>query len=193
MSPSGAQIIIPDVPVPPPKVRPEKPTRIDTGGPSSNLRFICKKNPVPNFALAAQFQQVREANTATHQISGVAQEYIHLVKDPDRNFWEISFANELVKLAQGISTVKGTNTGIFISKTQVPKDKKVTYGKIVCELKLEKEEKERTILTVDGNLLNLTGNLSAPTAYITTEKCVYNSVVLTPGERFLLADIKKLT
>ena len=66
--------------------------------------------------------------------------------------------------------VKGKNTVIFIPKDQVPKDKKLTYGKIVCEVKPEKEEKESTILTVGGNLLDFTGNLSAPTASDTTAK-----------------------
>ena len=68
------------------------------------------------------------------------------------------------QLAQGIRMVKGENTVIFITKTQVPKDKKVTYGKIVCKVKPEKEEKELTRLTVGRNLLDLRGNISAPTA-----------------------------
>ena len=81
------------------------------------------------------------------------------------------------KLAQGIREVKWTNTVIFILKDQVPKDKKLTYGKIVCKVKPEKEEKERTRLTMGGNLSDFTGNLSAPTASVTTVKCVFNSVV----------------
>ena len=40
-------------------------------------------------------------------------------------------------------------------------------------------------------LLDFTWNLSAPTASLTTVKCVFNSVVSTPGARFLLAYIKK--
>ena len=79
---------------------------------------------------------------------------------------------------------------MFIPKYKVPKDKKVTYSKKVCKMKPEKEEKERTRLTVGGNLLDFTGNLSAPTASATTAKCVFNSVVSTPGARCLLADIK---
>ena len=79
---------------------------------------------------------------------------------------------------------------MFIPKSKVPKDKKLPYGKIVCKMKPEKEEKERTRLTVGGNLLDFTGNLSAPTASVTTAKCVFNSVVSTPGARCLLADIK---
>ena len=57
---------------------------------------------------------------------------------------------------------------MLIPKSQVPKDKKLIYGKIVCEVKPEKEEKERAILTVRRNLLDFTGNLSAPTALVTT-------------------------
>ena len=44
------------------------------------------------------------------------------------------------QLAQGIREVKGTNTIMFIPKSKVPKDKNVTYGKIVCDAKAEKEE-----------------------------------------------------
>ena len=93
--------------------------------------------------MTAQCQANHEANSVTHQISGVAQEYRHLIKGPERENWEKSFANELVQLSQGIREVKGTNTVMFILKSKVPKDKNVTYGKIVCEMKPEKEKKER--------------------------------------------------
>ena len=45
-------------------------------------------------------------------------------------------------------------------------------------------------MTVGGNLLDFTGNISAPTESVTTEKCVFNSVVSNPGARCPLADIK---
>ena len=45
-------------------------------------------------------------------------------------------------------------------------------------------------MTVGGNLLDFTGNISAPTASVTISKCAFNSVVSTPGARCLLADIK---
>ena len=94
------------------------------------------------------------------------------------------------KQPQYIREVKGKNTVTFIPKYKFPKEKKVTYGKIVCEMKPENEEKERTRLAVGGNLLDFTGNLSAPTASVTTAKRVFNSVVSTPGGRCLLVDIK---
>ena len=57
-------------------------------------------------------------------------------------------------------------------------------------MKPEKEEKERTRLTVGGNLLGFIGNLRATTASVITAKCVFNILVSTPGARCLLADIK---
>ena len=140
--------------------------------------------------MTTQFQKFHEANAVTNQIYVVAHEYIHLIKGPDRKVWELYFANELVQLAQGIRTGKGTNTVIFIPKTRVTKDKKVIYGKIVCEVKPEKEDKERTRLTLGGNLLDFTVNIGASTASVTTANFFFNSVVSTPGARCLLADIE---
>ena len=44
--------------------------------------------------------------------------------------------------------------------------------------------------TVGGNLLDYTGNLSTPTASVTTAKCLINSVISTPKAWALIADIK---
>ena len=85
--------------------------------------------------MTAQLQKPREANLVTHQISGVTQEYRHLIKGLERKIWEKSFADELVQLAQGIREVKGTNTIMFVPESKYPKEKKVTYGKIVCGMK----------------------------------------------------------
>ena len=57
-------------------------------------------------------------------------------------------------------------------------------------MKPKKEEREQTKLTVGGNLLDLTGNLIAPTASVTTIKCVFKSLVSTPGANCLLDNIK---
>ena len=85
---------------------------------------------------------------------------------------------------------QGEKYGHVHSKIQSPQRKKVTHCKIVYKMKPEKEEKERTRFTVGGNLLDFTGNISAPIALFTTAKCVFNSVVSTPGARCLLAEIK---
>ena len=58
------------------------------------------------------------------------------------------------------------------------------------QIETRKGEKEITTLTVGENSLELTVNISAPTASVTTAKCVFNSVVSTTGARCMLANIK---
>ena len=164
MYPSGPSIIPHVVPISPPRVNTAQPPRVDKGVTSSNLISRGKKNPRPRYALTSQCQKTVKPIQLPIKFSGVAQEYKHLIKGPERKIWEILFENNMGQLAQGIRGVKGTNTVMFIPKYQVPKDKKVTHGKIVCEVKPEKEEKDRTELSVGGNLLDFTGNTSAPTA-----------------------------
>ena len=60
----------------------------------------------------------------------------------------------------------------------------------MCEVKPEKEKREQTRLTVGGDFLDFMGNLRAPTASVTTEKCVFNSVLSTQGARCLFSNIK---
>ena len=86
-SPSGPHIIPPEVPIPSPRVNTAQPPRVNMGGPSSNLRSRGNKKPRPQYALKAQGQAPREANSVTHQNSGVAQEYRHLIKGPERKIW----------------------------------------------------------------------------------------------------------
>ena len=65
---------------------------------------------------------------------GKALEYRDLIKkDKYRDIWSTSLENELGRLSQGIRNVKGTNTILFISKSEIPKDrlKDITYGRTV--------------------------------------------------------------
>ena len=82
--PSGPHIITPEVPIPPPRINTAQPTRVYKVGPSSNLISRGNKNPRPRYALTTQGQKIRKVNSVTHQISGVAQEYRHLIKIPER-------------------------------------------------------------------------------------------------------------
>ena len=133
-----------------------------------------------------------EANSVIHPITGVPQEYRHICKGPDHKIWKRSFANEPGQLAQEIRNIKGTDTIHFIPQSKVPfGEKTVDYGEIVCNTEPDKEEHCRTRLTVGGNLLDYKGNLSTPTASVTTAKCLLNSVISTPNVRSLKADIKR--
>ena len=66
----------------------------------------------------------------------------------------------------------------------------MTYGRLVCDIKEHKTETHRTRLTVGGNLLDLPGLLSTPMATVTTTKCLFTSIISTPGAKRLIADVK---
>ena len=99
------------------------------------------------------------------------------------------FANELGRLFQGIRDIPGTDTCFFIKKSQVPKHKRATYGRICCNARLQKEEIYRTRLTVGGNLIDFPGNTSTPTADLLAAKLLINSTISTPGAVFLVIDL----
>jgi hypothetical protein len=124
--------------------------------------------------------------------TGEQLEYRQLIKrDAYRDIWTHSYANELGRLAQGVGDrIQGTNTIFFIRKDQVPKGRTCTYGRLVVDIRPHKEEKERTRLTVGGNLIHYPGGVSTKTAGLTTAKLLFNSTVSTPGAKFMCMDVK---
>ena len=66
----------------------------------------------------------------------------------------------------------------------------MTYGRLVFDIKEQKTETHRTRLTVGGKLLDFPGLLSTPTATVTTAKCLFNSIISTPGAKCLIANVK---
>jgi hypothetical protein len=98
-------------------------------------------------------------------------QYKDLMKDPIFGpLFEIGLSNELGRICQGIRDVAGTNTAFFIDLYNIPKDRKTTYGKLVCDFKPNKTEKHRVGLTVGGDRLNYSGDTATSTADITTFK-----------------------
>jgi hypothetical protein len=71
-----------------------------------------------------------------------------------------------------------------------PKWQKVTYGKIVCDYKPHKQEKERVRLTVGGDILDYSGDVATSTADITTFKILINSTLSTKDASMMMMDIK---
>ena len=79
-------------------------------------------------------------------------EYQHLIAEPKyRKVWKPAYGKELGRLAQGLEgIVDRTNTIAFIFKNEVPADRwrDVTYGRIVANLRPEKEDPYMIRLTV---------------------------------------------
>jgi hypothetical protein len=118
-------------------------------------------------------------------------EYMALVKDPRlQPLWKRGFGNECGRLFQGIRDIPGTDTCFFIKLTNIPKDRKITYGKIVCDYKPHKKEKERVRLTVGGDRLDYSGDVTTSTANITTFKILINSTLSTEDAAMMSIDIK---
>jgi hypothetical protein len=98
-------------------------------------------------------------NSIVHPITGKEMQYKYLMKDPDlENLFKIGLCNELGRICQGIRDIAGRNTVFFNDLTSTPKDRKITYGKLVCDFKPNKNEKHQVRLTVGGDILDYSGN-----------------------------------
>eukprot|EP00957_Ditylum_brightwellii_P160946 12253686-Ditylum_brightwellii.AAC.1 len=120
------------------------------------------------------------------------EEYLHWIKGQHREKWLQSFANKLGRLASGVGThiLHGTEAIKFIPYTQVPKNKTVTYGRIVCSIHPQKQETHCTHLTCGSDRIQYSGTVATPTADITTANILFNSVISTSGARYPGLDIK---
>jgi hypothetical protein len=69
--------------------------------------------------------------------------YCALSTDPSTSpTWVRSYANKLGRLAQGVGNrEKATDTIFFIPFQDVPGDRTVTYGHIVCDYRPQKDER----------------------------------------------------
>jgi hypothetical protein len=131
------------------------------------------------------------ANAIIHPATGKEMEYTALMKDPQlQPLWTRGFGNECGRLFQGIWDIAGTDTCFFIKLTNIPKYRKISYGKIVCDYKPHKKGKERARLTVGGDRLDYSGNVTTSTTDITTFKILINSTLSTEDAAMMMMDIK---
>jgi hypothetical protein len=172
---------------------------------SNMARALCAAAAMANGASALSPQQAAArklplqmlcdmANAVLDKETGEMLEYRQLLRSPKYNApWSLSAANEFGRLAQGVGgRVNGTNTIFFISHSEVPKDRKgdATYGRFVCNERPQKEEVNRTRLTVGGNRINYPGEVATPTADLLLVKVMFNSVISTENAKFMTMDIK---
>jgi hypothetical protein len=125
--------------------------------------------------------------------TGQQLKYRQLLQQPNlKPIWERASTNELGRLVQGVRDIKGTYTIVFIHPSEIPKERTITYGRLVCEIRPQKAEQHRVRLTVGGDRINYPGETATKNADLATSKCLWNSTISTPGARYMCADVKKL-
>ena len=124
--------------------------------------------------------------------AGVYLEYRHLIQGSDKYIWVKSLANNFGRLAQGVKyrIPTGNSTIFFIHPSKIPEHKKVTYGRLVVDIRPSKDEKYRVRITVGGDKLDFCGYASSVAASIATVKLLLNSMVYTKDAKFTTAYIK---
>jgi hypothetical protein len=137
------------------------------------------------------WSQQHFANAVVHPVTDKQMEYMALMKDPDlQPLWKRGFGNGAGRLFLGIRDIPGTDMCFFVELTNIPKDRKITYGKIVCDYKPHKKGKERVRLTVGGDRLDYSGDVATSTTGITTFKILINSTLSTKDAAMMMMDIK---
>ena len=114
--------------------------------------------------------------------------------------WDTSYANELGRLCQGIGSgatptskqVAGTNTFFLINYSDIPahKQKEICLTMVVCEVRPEKDDPDRTRITIGGSRICYPGDVGTNTASLELFKLLLNSVLSRKGARFSTIDLK---
>jgi hypothetical protein len=187
---------IPNVTLPPrvviPRTLRQSPPRVPTGSQRLSPRNLSQDDfcgmDTDHMSIALgnnHWSQWHQANAVIHPVTGKEMEYSALMKDPRlQPLWTRGYGNECGRLFQGFRDIPGTDTSFFIDLKNIPNDRKITYGKIVCDYKPHKKEKERVRLTVGGDRLDYSGDVATSTADITTFKTLINSTLSTEEKCF---------
>jgi hypothetical protein len=132
--------------------------------------------------------------TALNPDTDSIAQYKELSECSEGTHWQASNADEIGRMFQGLGDdsymPKGTETLWFIDKKQIPKHKKPTYVNVVCADRPEKSNSRRVRWTAGGDRIDYPGNKTTKTADMTTAKLLFNSVISTPGARFMGIDLK---
>ena len=138
------------------------------------------KNVVQHISVLEKNQQSWcQHNVVIETAMGASLEYIHLNIGSTQSIFSNSLLNEIGHLAQGLGTwtSQGTNTILFIPKSKVTEGIIFTYGRIVAEIWPQKHEIHRTQVTAGVNLIEFPGDVTIPTADITTSKILLKRIL----------------
>ena len=134
--------------------------------------------------------------------TGLFMEYRELRKHPHfSKIWNNSASNELGRLLQGIGEgdqgqgnqrVDGTDTFRVIKYEDIPPErrKEICFTSTVCKVRPEKNDPNRTRITIAGTRIIPQGDVGTPTGSLELAKLVINSVLSRKGAKFACFDIE---
>ena len=192
---------------PAPPASPSPALRRSSRAPHPTRRYVTnatvKLSPcLPPHVQALIEQELRRADSLpdlnTHKINAVLDsvtgkllEYRDLLKTDSKERWYDGCSKEFARLCQGRKKddTTSTNTIFFKHPDELPPGKKATYLRICSNYRPQKADPYRVRFTVGGNLVDYRGNTYTPTADLTTAKLLINSILSTPGAKFLGLDL----
>jgi hypothetical protein len=121
--------------------------------------------------------------TTINPNTGNVADFRELSQCSDGPLWVASNMEEINRMVD-------TGTLVFIHRHQVPKHKRAKYIRVVSADRPEKEQTRRIRWTIGGDHIQCDGNSSTKVADIVTTKLLLNSVISTPGARFMTLDLK---
>ena len=68
--------------------------------------------------------------------------------------------------------------------------KEITYKKVVCKVRPQKDNTNRTQITIGGNIIIYPGDVSTPTASLKLLNIIINSVLSRHVAKFACFDVK---
>jgi len=131
-----------------------------------------------------------------HPVTGeLITKYAKLAADPIlKETWTTAFGKEFGSQAQGDNKTgkKGSDTLFVLDHEQIkaiPKDRTITYARLVVDYRPQKEDPNRVRITAGGNLIDYPGDVTTRTADLVTSKILWNSVLSTEGAKYMTMDI----
>jgi hypothetical protein len=142
-------------------------------------------------------RRLHVAATALHCYTGLQVEYRQLLQSTDAPLWEASTVEEWARLAQGLPSAcipdsAGTNTLPFITNRDIPTGRKATYQRIVGADRPQKKQSKCVRVTVGSDKINYPAKVATKGANLQTVKQLFNSVISTPGAKFMSRDTHHL-
>ena len=178
---------LPDAPLSNLPVRIPIAHRTQSRAPAAPLALFTKE--IGGFAfLCKALNEVDSPNACSvlDSATGEFLEHPQLRRDPRyKETWDKSYANELGRLCQGIGTgtkpgtkrIDGTNTFFPIKYEDIPthKQKEICHTFVICEVRPEKDDPDRTRITIGGSKICYEFNPGFATSRL--DRCPYRRVV----------------